>query len=119
MNNRGGHFLKEDMAAFDAPFFSISPADAQAMDPMQRKLLEVAYEATEDAGIPLERLAGPAVNTSCYVGCFTSDYEELQKRDPETTPKYLSVGIGKAMLSNRISWCFDLRGPSMVRLMCV
>jgi acyl transferase domain-containing protein len=81
------------------------------MDPMQRMLLEVVYEATENAGIPLSTLAG--TNTSCYVGCFTSDYDQIAKRDPELLPKYHSVGTGQAILSNRVSYCFDLKGPSV------
>lgn len=111
MNNRAGHYLEEDISAFDAPFFSISPAEAISMDPMQRILLEVAYEAMESAGIPINSLAGS--DTSCFVGCFTSDYDQIAKRDPETLPKYHSVGTGQAILSNRLSFYFDLKGPSV------
>ena len=111
MNNRGGHFLEEDIGLFDAPFFSISPAEAVSMDPMQRLLLEVIYEATESAGIPIASLAG--TDTACYVGCFTSDYDQLSKRDVELLPKYHSIGTGQSILSNRVSFCFDLKGPSV------
>lgn len=48
MHMRGGHFLKSDIACFDAPFFSITPSEARAMDPQQRILLEVTYEAIEN-----------------------------------------------------------------------
>ena len=48
MNVRGGHFLKDDISSFDAPFFSITPAEAGAMDPQQRMALEVAYEGLEN-----------------------------------------------------------------------
>lgn len=109
--NRGGHYLEEDISAFDAPFFSISPAEAMAMDPMQRMLLEVVYEATERSGIPLSFLSG--TNISCYVGCFTDDYDEIQRRDCELGSKYQSVGTGQSMLSNRLSHFFNLKGPSM------
>lgn len=111
MNVRAGHFIQEDMAAFDARFFSISPTEAMSMDPMQRMLLEVVYEATENAGIPLSKLAG--TNTGCYVGCFSNDYDQIAKKDAETLPKYHSVGTGQSILSNRISFCFNLQGPSL------
>lgn len=111
LHTSGGYYMNQDIAAFDAPFFSISRADAISMDPMQRVLLEVAYEATENAGIPVEQLAG--TETACFVGCFTQDYDEMAKRDAETLPKYHTVGTGKSILSNRVSFCFDLKGPSM------
>ncbi|KFZ15400.1 hypothetical protein V502_05628, partial [Pseudogymnoascus sp. VKM F-4520 (FW-2644)] len=111
MNLKGGHYLKEDIATFDARFFSISPAEAKSMDPMQRILLEVVYEAMENAGITLADLDGS--DTGCYVGCFTDDYDGLLKRDMELSPKYHSVGIVPAILSNRISFCFNLKGPSL------
>ncbi|KAJ4376392.1 hypothetical protein N0V83_001675 [Neocucurbitaria cava] len=110
-NNRGGHFLAEDVSLFDAPFFSISPAEAMAMDPMQRLLLEVTYEALENSGTPLSKVSGS--KTSCFVGCFTKDYEEMQRRDMELAPKYQSTGASQTMLSNRLSYFFDLKGPSV------
>lgn len=45
---RGGHFLSQDISTFDAPFFCITPAEAEAMDPLQRSLLETAYTAFEN-----------------------------------------------------------------------
>lgn len=51
INTRGGHFLKDDVAAFDAPFFSITPSEATAMDPQQRLMLEVVYESLENGNI--------------------------------------------------------------------
>ncbi|GAB1319702.1 hypothetical protein MFIFM68171_09912 [Madurella fahalii] len=110
-NIRAAHFLEEDISAFDASFFSISPAEASGMDPQQRMMMESAYEAVENAGIPMEKLAGS--NTSCYVGCFSRDYNEMLTHDPETSPVYVSTGNGAAILSNRVSYFFDLKGPSL------
>ena len=63
--SRWGGFV-EDIAAFDAGFFGISPREAAVMDPQQRMLLEAAWRAFEDAGLPIERLAGS--RTGVYVG---------------------------------------------------
>lgn len=57
MNVRGGHYMQEDVACFDAPFFSITPQEANAMDPQQRLALEVAYESLEN-GTPPTQLMG-------------------------------------------------------------
>ncbi|KAH7394644.1 thiolase-like protein [Pyrenochaeta sp. MPI-SDFR-AT-0127] len=81
------------------------------MDPMQRLLLEVTYEALENSGTPLSRVSGS--KTSCFVGCFTKDYEEMQWRDMELAPKYQSTGASQTMLSNRLSYFFDMKGPSI------
>ncbi|KAL4862617.1 hypothetical protein BDV12DRAFT_178594 [Aspergillus spectabilis] len=106
-----GHFLEQDVAAFDAPFFKITAQEATAMDPTARMLLEVTYEAMESAGLPIERLTGS--DTSCFVGCFTRDYHEMLMRDAEAAPMYAGTGTGFSLLSNRVSWFYDLRGPSM------
>lgn len=81
------------------------------MDPAARMLLEVTYEGLENAGLPVESLAGS--DTSCYVGCFTKDYHEMLMRDAEAAPMYSITGTGVSLFSNRISWFYDFRGPSM------
>ncbi|KAI0181683.1 putative polyketide synthase [Hypoxylon sp. FL1284] len=108
---KGGHFIAENPAAFDAEFFSISPAEAMAMDPMQRWLLEVAYRALENAGITMQQVAGSP--TAVYTGSFNVDYMLQLNRDPECLPTYAAVGCGLSMLANRLSWFFNLRGPSI------
>ncbi|KAF2014351.1 hypothetical protein BU24DRAFT_481793 [Aaosphaeria arxii CBS 175.79] len=105
------HFVKDDIRAFDAGFFSISPAEASAMDPMQRILLETAYQGFENAGIPLSALLGS--NTSVYTGSFTTDYQAQLTKDPATIPTYGATGGSASILANRISWFFDLKGPSV------
>jgi acyl transferase domain-containing protein len=109
-NVGGGHFLQEDISKFDAALFGINPVEAMAMDPQHRLLLEIAYESFENAGLTLDALAGS--NTGVYVGQWANDYHEIETRDTERTPFYLVLGTGPAMAANRISYHFDLRGPS-------
>lgn len=68
--------------------FNISAVEAKAIDPQQRLLLEVAYEAFENAGIPRDSL--DASETGVYCAVFNHDYESIQARDPEISPRYLS-----------------------------
>jgi len=103
--------LKEDLGSFDAPFFSIKPAEALSMDPLQRKLLEVTYRALENAGIPLEKISGS--KTSVYTASFADDYRLLLHRDTERIPKYAFTGTTASFLANRISWFYNLKGPSL------
>ncbi|KAL7929302.1 putative polyketide synthase [Trichoderma chlorosporum] len=109
----GGYFLQEDVGLFDAGFFNFTGEVAGTMDPQLRLLLEVVYEATEDAGIPLEKLAGPGPNTSVFTGCYTKDYHDLQTRDPESMPPSTLTGNYTAMFSNRVSHFYDFQGASM------
>lgn len=102
--------LEEDISLFDASFFGISPLEAAGMDPQQRMLLEVVYESTERAGIPLDQLRGSL--TSVHVGVMTNDWAHIQRRDPETMPQYTGTGIAGSIISNRISYIFDLKGAS-------
>lgn len=66
---------------------------------------------TGAAGLPLHRLAGS--KTSVFAGCFVRDYNDSLTRDPDTLPRTALTGNGSAMISNRTSHFFDLRGPSM------
>lgn len=109
-NNGGGYFLGEDVALFDAPFFNITEAEAKAMDPQQRLALEVTYEALEAAGVPKESIAGKPVGV--FAGGSFADYELHNCRDIDTAPPFAATGSAACMLSNRISYYFDLRGPS-------
>ncbi|KAL3458861.1 hypothetical protein BJX64DRAFT_301686 [Aspergillus heterothallicus] len=107
----GGHFLEQDLAAFDAAFFNISQNEASSMDPQQRLTLEVSYEAFENAGIPIDKLSNSS--TGCYIGGFTSDWREALTRDAEAAPMYTGTGVGSEFLSNRVSWFFNMKGPSL------
>ncbi|KAL7943591.1 putative polyketide synthase [Trichoderma barbatum] len=107
---KSGHFLKDDISHFDANFFNISASEANAMDPQHRIALEVVYEALESAGYSIQSLAG--TRTGVFMGHFTSDYKELVISDTDAIPPYATTGLNKTSLANRISWTFDLRGPS-------
>ncbi|KID74173.1 Reducing polyketide synthase hmp8 [Metarhizium brunneum] len=107
---RGGHFMKQDVAAFDANFFNLSKVEAESMDPQQRIIMEVTYESMESAGLRVDELAGS--RTGVFMASFTSDYREMLYRDAETAPLYTATGTSNTSTSNRVSWFFDLRGPS-------
>ncbi|PLB49865.1 putative LovB-like polyketide synthase [Aspergillus steynii IBT 23096] len=109
-NAKYGYFLDQDVGLFDAGFFNISGKEATAMDPQQRLLLEVVYEALENAGITLDEIQGS--QTSVYCGCFTNDYNAMTTKDLEYYPKYTVTGTGNSILANRISYFYDLHGPS-------
>ncbi|KAL8727064.1 MAG: hypothetical protein Q9166_006307 [cf. Caloplaca sp. 2 TL-2023] len=108
---RGGHFLKDDIGLFDAPFFSMTQAEANAMDPQQRMLLEITYEALENAGLPLSKVVGS--DTACFVAGFTRDYDDIAKSEIAKSLLHTTTGNGLTMMSNRLSWFYDLRGPSV------
>jgi Polyketide synthase modules and related proteins len=106
---RWGGFL-EQVDQFDPLFFGIAPREVNTMDPQQRLLLEVAWEAMEDAGIVPERLRG--TDTGVFVGIGTHDYSIMLWQDPIDDP-YLTTGTGNCIAANRISYLFDLKGPSL------
>ncbi|CAD6442880.1 62e7626d-0f35-4e4a-b9b1-5f30bfcc7997 [Sclerotinia trifoliorum] len=110
-SSRGGYFLKSNVAEFDAGFFGISELEAAAIDPQQRILLEVTYEAMENAGLSIDSVKGSP--TGVYVATFTHDYENMMYHDSTSLPKYGMTGVGTAIASNRISYFFDLKGPSI------
>jgi len=99
-----------DVSRFDPAFFGISPREAAQMDPQQRLLLELAYEAIEDAGFDANALAGAPVGV--FVGGSSWDYLNVNIGDPSTTDAYSMIGITLCTLANRISYAFDLHGPS-------
>ena len=109
--NGKSYLLSEDYRVFDASFFNISPLEADGMDPQQRILLETVYEALESAGCTLEQIQGSL--TSVHVGVMNADYFDIQLRDPETLPTYNATGTARSIISNRISYFFNLKGPSM------
>ncbi|AXG79018.1 non-ribosomal peptide synthetase/type I polyketide synthase [Streptomyces paludis] len=111
VGGRGGYI--DGFDEFDPAFFGISPREAAHMDPQQRKVLEVAWEALEDGGQKPAELAGSDVGV--FVGAFTLDYKILQFSDLafETLAAHTATGTMMTMVSNRVSYCFDFRGPSV------
>jgi acyl transferase domain-containing protein/NAD(P)-dependent dehydrogenase (short-subunit alcohol dehydrogenase family)/acyl carrier protein len=110
---RRGGFLSHDIAGFDAGFFGISPRDAENMDPQQRLMLEVVWEAFENAGFDLPAHAGQRVGV--YVGGFMLDHMINQMAAANRTQinQHTAAGMMMTMLSNRVSHTFDFRGPSL------
>ena len=107
----GGHVAGID--DFDPHCFGISPREAAGMDPQQRMLLEVAYRAIEDAGMPLRRIAGQPVAVMVGISSFDHAVATLSLRDRGVIDAYSNTGGSSSIAANRISYCFDLRGPSV------
>ena len=81
------------------------------MDPQQRLLLELAFEACEDAGFAPSKLAG--TQTGVYVGASSLDYSTIGLNDPAVADAYYATGNSLSIVANRLSYVFDLRGPSL------
>ncbi|MFE2937766.1 SDR family NAD(P)-dependent oxidoreductase [Streptomyces sp. NPDC059255] len=106
--SRRGGFLP-DIRGFDAQYFGISGREASHMDPQQRLLLQTAAAAVRDAGLTPERLAGSP--TAVVVGQRTAEYWDLL-RAAGALDIYANTGTSRSVLSGRLSFFFDLRGPS-------
>jgi hybrid polyketide synthase/nonribosomal peptide synthetase ACE1 len=110
-NVQKSYFLEEDVRQFDSQFFNISTTEAESMDPQQRKLLEVVFEAIESANLTMGQLRGTP--TAVYVGLMCDDYSGLIFSAMESVPTYGATGAARSIISNRISYFFDWTGPSM------
>ena len=107
---RWGSFLA-DVDAFDAEFFEISPREAAKMDPQQRLLLEVTYEALEHAGIRADSLR--QTQTGVFAGACAGEYGYLASADLSQVDAWSGTGGALSIIANRVSYYFDLRGPSV------
>ncbi|KAI1026381.1 hypothetical protein LB503_012851 [Fusarium chuoi] len=127
----GVYFLNETLQEFDPAFFGITPVEAtwmgrllsslhvhllcslkRVVDPQQRKLLEVVYEAFESAGLTLDQLSGS--DTACFMATFTADFQQMSFKEPSFRHSLAATGVDPGLLSNRVSHVFNLRGPSIV-----
>ncbi|MER5948442.1 SDR family NAD(P)-dependent oxidoreductase [Streptomyces sp. NPDC001904] len=104
-----GGFL-EDVDAFDAEFFRVSPREAEWMDPQLRLLLQSVYAAAEDAGAAA-RLRGS--DTGVFVGVCCHDYLDVINERRLPVEPYAGLGNHHTVLANRVSFAFDLNGPSV------
>ena len=98
------------VGAFDAAFFGISPREAVSIDPHQRLMLELAYEAMEDAGLPPSRLGGSQVGV--FAGGSSWDFASTSFSNSAAIDAYSMQGAALSSLSNRVSYMFGLHGPS-------
>lgn len=112
ISGNGGYFLEGDIRLFDNAFFGLNNLETKYIDPQQRQLLEIVYECFESAGVTLEEVSG--ANVGCYVANFTTDFVNIQAKDPDTYHRYSATGFGPTILANRISYTFNLQGPSVV-----
>ncbi|NYT74386.1 type I polyketide synthase [Halomonas sp. QX-2] len=100
-----------DISGFDAEFFGISPREAANMDPQQRMLLELAWEAMEDASILPSSLRGSQCGV--FLGVASLDYSYRIADDMAAIDASTATGNTSSIASNRLSYVFDLHGPSM------
>ncbi|KAL3449932.1 hypothetical protein BJX65DRAFT_305943 [Aspergillus insuetus] len=109
VRTRHGYFLDEDPTYFDNAFFSITSIEASRLDPQQRLLLEVIWECMESCG----QVGWRGSKIGCFVGVFGEDWLDINSKDTQSIDRYHVLGTGYFALSNRISYEFDLTGPSM------
>lgn len=100
-----------DVSQFDPAFFGISPREAAQMDPQQRLLLELGYEAICASGYTMAQLRGS--NTGVYIGIASADYSYRMADDLTLIDSAVATGNTASIAANRLSYVFDLRGPSM------
>lgn len=107
---RRGSFL-DDIEGFDADFFGVTPKEAAYLDPQQRIMMELAWEALVAAGLPPLALRG--TETGVFMAANSNDYGRRLLEDIPRTGAYAVNGAPFYGIANRISYFLDVRGPSM------
>ncbi|MEV5829849.1 type I polyketide synthase, partial [Spirillospora sp. NPDC052242] len=108
---RHGGFL-DRIDAFDPGFFGISPREAAGMDPQQRLMLELSWEALEDSGIVPGTLRDSRAGV--FVGAISDDYATLTYgRGTSAITAHTITGLHRSIIANRVSYTLGLRGPSL------
>lgn len=110
MPTKWGAYL-EDIAGFDADFFGITPREAAAMDPQQRVLLEVAWEALENAGLAPDHLG--ETRTAVMMGVYYTEYQNSSAGNPDTIDAYSATGNAHSVTVGRIAYLLGLKGPAV------
>ncbi|WBT08586.1 polyketide synthase Pks13 [Corynebacterium sp. SCR221107] len=105
----GGYL--DDISSFDPEFFGLSPLEAVNIDPQQRIILELSWEALENAHIPASSLRGKQVGV--FMGSTNNDYGMLIAADSTESHPYALTGAASSIIANRVSYAFDFRGPSV------
>ena len=100
-----------DVRLFDGRFWGMSSKEAESLDPQQRMILEMTWEAFEDAGIPPSKMAHS--DTAVFIGAASADMAIVHSDDVAQSGPYTMTGTQLSIVSNRISYCFNLHGPSM------
>ncbi|OJJ45037.1 hypothetical protein ASPZODRAFT_160532 [Penicilliopsis zonata CBS 506.65] len=106
-----GYCIANDLGHFDAGFFNINPSDVLSLDPQQRQLLECCFECLESGGVTLDDVSDTM--TGVYIGNFACDYETLASKEPERIEGMAVLGMGRTTISNRVSYLYNLHGPSV------
>ncbi|KAK8091924.1 polyketide synthase [Apiospora hydei] len=111
MSTQGAHFIDEPYG-FDAAFFNMRAEEAKHSDPQHRLMLEVALEAAEDAGLGLQDIAGKKIGV--FVGSGQHEYAQRLGDDEHVVQTFSGTGNAVCMAANRVSYFFDIDGPSVV-----
>ncbi|MGQ4598764.1 polyketide synthase Pks13 [Nocardia sp. R6R-6] len=118
-NTLGGYLDQEVVKSFDAEFFAMSPIEVERVDPQQRLMMELTWEALEHARIPASQLKGEAVGV--FIGTSTNDFMLVaalglggsDQSAPASAAAYGLTGSSSSIIANRISYFYDFRGPSV------
>ncbi|WP_019931905.1 polyketide synthase Pks13 [Nocardia sp. BMG111209] len=119
-NTKGGYLDQDVIKGFDAEFFAMSPLEVERVDPQQRLMMELTWEALEHARIPANELKGEPVGV--FIGSSTNDFMLIAalglsgERDPNvpvSAEAYSLMGSASSIIPNRVSYFYDFRGPSV------
>lgn len=109
--SRAGWLPEDVVKGFDAEFFGMSPREAEMVDPQQRLALELTWEALEHAHLPANELKGKRVGV--FIGASSADFQSFITADSAAATPYAVTGSSNSIISGRVSYTYDFRGPSI------